>query len=197
MYSYIKGTVVTKSENLFILENNGIGYEIVASTNTISDLQYDKEVCVYTYMQVKEDGITLFGFLSYEEKDLFLKLISVSGVGGKTAIQILSGARLSDIINGIMNGDLKMLKGIKGIGKKTAELICVTLREKIADMGYMPNDDLPNEKAITVNQDIIDDTCEALMGLGLKRIDAMKLIKRQYTGTETLEELISKCLKNK
>lgn len=197
MYSYIKGTVITKSENLFILENNGIGYEIVASTNTISDLQYDKEVCIYTYMQVKEDGITLFGFLSYEEKDLFLKLISVSGVGGKTAIQILSGARLSDIISGIMNGDLKMLKGIKGIGKKTAELICVSLREKIADMGYTSNNEsLPND-VVSVNQDIVNDTCEALMGLGLKRIDAMKLIKKQYTGTETLEELISKCLKNK
>ena len=195
MYSYIKGKVVTKTENMFVLENNGIGYEIIASSNTISNLSYDKETQIYTYLQVKEDGITLFGFSSLEEKDLYLKLISVSGVGGKTAIQILSGAQLEDIIRAIMMGDIRFLKGVKGIGKKTAELICVSLREKIADIDLGQNQNVTIAEVIN-NQGVVDEACEALVSLGIKQTEAMKLIKKQYTGTEDLETLVSKCLKN-
>ncbi|MBQ7307972.1 MAG: Holliday junction branch migration protein RuvA [Clostridia bacterium] len=195
MFSYIKGKVVTKTDNMFVLENNGIGYEIIASSNTISNLVYEKETQIYTYMQVKEDGITLFGFSSLEEKDMYLKLISVSGVGGKTAIQILSGANLEDIIKAIMMGDIRFLKGVKGIGKKTAELICVTLREKIADIDLGQNQNITITEAIN-NQGVVDEACEVLVSLGIKQNEAMKLIRKQYTGTEDLETLVSKCLKN-
>ena len=158
-------------------------------------MSYDKETQIYTYLQVKEDGITLFGFSSLEEKDLYLKLISVSGVGGKTAIQILSGAQLEDIIRAIMMGDIRFLKGVKGIGKKTAELICVSLREKIADIDLGQNQNVTIAEVIN-NQGVVDEACEALVSLGIKQTEAMKLIKKQYTGTEDLETLVSKCLKN-
>ena len=167
---------------------------MIVSANTLEDTPEDEEVCIYTYFQVKEDGVSLFGFYSLEEKDLFLKLITVSGVGGKTAIQILSGAKPKEIIHAIVIGDLKVFKGIKGIGKKTAELICVSLREKIADTGYI---DEPQQMSVKQkNQQIIDDTCETLIGLGLKKSYALDLIKSQYTGTEDLETLVTKCLRN-
>ena len=194
MYSYIKGKVESKDENLIILENNGIGYELICSSNTVSNMPTDRQCCVYVYMQVKEDGVTMFGFESREEKEMFLKLISVSGVGGKTAIQILSGAKLNDLVWSIMNGDVKFLKNVKGIGKKTAELICVSLKEKMADM---PMEEVNLPKNIMPNKEIIDDACEALISLGLKKADAMKLIKAQYTGTEEdTETLVTKCLRN-
>ena len=186
--------VTAKGENLVVIENNGIGYELICSSNTVSDIAENVPVCIYVFMQVKEDGVSLFGFESKDEKEMFLKLTSVSGVGGKTAIQILSGARLNDLIYAISNGDLKFLKNVKGIGKKTAELICVTLREKMDDISGIV---IPGTTKAEKNQDIIDETCEALMSLGLKRVDAMKLIKGQYTGTEKdAETLVSKCLRN-
>lgn len=194
MYAFIKGKIIKKGENLLILENNGIGYELIVSTNTTSIMPYDNEVCLYTYLQVKEDGISLFGFNSYEEKDMFLKLISVSGVGGKTAIQILSGAKLEDLVMAIMNADLRMLKGVKGIGKKTAELICVTLREKMGSISISENEEA--SIVISSNEDIINEACEVLVNLGLKKVDALKLIKKQYTGLENVETLVEKSLKN-
>ena len=197
MYSFIKGKIAYKKENLLVLENNGIGYEMIVSTNTVSSLKDDEVVCIYTYLQVKEDGISLFGFNSPEEKEMFLRLISVSGVGGKTAIQILSGASLNDLVVSIMQGNSSVLKKVKGIGKKTAELICVSLKEKMEDMSFDGEEIVITEQPKTnKNQDIIDEACDALVGLGLKKQDALKIIKKQYTGLETVEELIEKSLKN-
>lgn len=195
MFSYIRGTVILKSANFIVLENNGIGYEFICSTNTSSNLEQGKEACLFTFFQVKEDGVCLFGFETDEEKQLFIKLISVSGVGGKTAIQILSSATISDLAFSIMQGDPSILKRVKGIGKKTAELICVHLREQIGDIDIADTGIVAvQEKPVT--KQVVEDAIEALTGLGLKKVDALKIVRKNFTGTETTEELIAKALKN-
>ena len=200
MYSYIKGHIIEKYDNMLILENNGIGYELIVSTNTLA-LPDDKEVKIYVYMQVKEDGVTLFGFYSQQEKNIFLDLISVNGVGGKTAILILSSATLENLISSISNNDSRFLKSVKGIGKKTAEMICVALNEKMAKLepsifASMQNSTQPTISK-NVNNQVIEETCEGLISMGMKKADAIKMIKDVYTGTETTEELIMKVLKNR
>ena len=132
MFNYIKGEIIEKFENQVIIENNGIGYEFNVSMNTrdmcgiIGDI-----VKMHTFLSVKEDGISLFGFYSLEEKNLFLNLITVSGVGPKSALQILSGGQLSELNIAISTGDVGYLAKIKGIGKKTAERIVVELKDKV------------------------------------------------------------------
>ena len=132
MINFIQGKVVQKEENLLVVENNGIGYEILVSSHTSNSISFlNEEVKVLTYMQVREDGISLFGFVSKEEKDMFLKLIEVSGIGPKMAIGILSGISLGDLSVAIFRQDVKMLCTIKGLGKKTAERLLVELKDRV------------------------------------------------------------------
>ena len=104
MINYIIGKVTEKEENMIVVESNGIGYEIQVSSHTANSIEFDNEYAkILTYMQVKEDGICLYGFISKEEKNIFLKLISVSGIGPKMAIGILSGVTIPELINAIFS----------------------------------------------------------------------------------------------
>ena len=131
MIAYLKGKILERNENLIILEVNNVGYEINISLNTYLSLSNKNECELYTYLQVKEDGISLFGFSTKGEKELFTNLITVNGVGPKMAITILSGASIADIITSIVSEDSKMLSKFKGVGKKTAERIILELKEKL------------------------------------------------------------------
>ena len=126
MIAFLVGTIEYKSENSLILDVNGVGYELAISNNTLLTLpNVGETIKILTYMQVSENtGVTLYGFGSEEEKSLFLKLITVSGIGPKIAIGILSGMKLSDLIVSIINEDSNSLSKIKGLGKKGAERIC-------------------------------------------------------------------------
>ena len=132
MIGYVYGKVMNIDGNTLLVENNGIGYEIICSASALARMNEKKEGGLYTYTQVKEDGISLFGFDTMEEKKMFLKLISVSGVGAKMGITVLGGMRLRDLALAIATSDVKMLSSIKGLGKKTAERIIVELREKVS-----------------------------------------------------------------
>ena len=132
MIGYIKGKVLSHSDNVVLIENNGIGYEVACSTSVYNKLISNGQGEVFTYLAVREDGISLYGFLSLEEKEMFLKLISVSGVGPKMGITILSNMELGDLAVKIATSDVKGLSKIKGLGKKTAERIIVELREKFS-----------------------------------------------------------------
>lgn len=123
MLAYIKGNVLAMTENTVILENNGIGYEIICSSTAAYKLSGAKEGAVFTYLAVRDDGVSLFGFDSLAEKEMFLKLISVSGVGPKMGMTVLSGMSLNDLAFSIASSDVKTLSKIKGLGKKTAERI--------------------------------------------------------------------------
>lgn len=195
MYNYIKGTIIEKKENLLILENNGIGYELNVSMNTLENCGIiGEDVKIYTYYNVREDEISLFGFNSQEEKNLFLHLISVSGVGPKLALQILSGAKLDTLFTAIGNGDVNLLSKIKGIGKKTAERIIVELKDKLGTFSDLFNYQQINQSIVTSSD--ITDACEALVSLGLTKNEATKLISSVYVEGDKVEDIIRKSLQN-
>ena len=132
MIGYIQGKVIHSDEGVVLLENNGIGYEIVCSGALYAKLLTDGQGEAYTYLQVRDDCLTLFGFASLEEKKMFLQLVSVSGVGAKMGIAVLSAMNVGDIAVAIASSDVRRLTSVKGLGKKTAERIVLELREKVS-----------------------------------------------------------------
>ena len=127
MIAYLRGKVLTTTSETAILDVNGVGYEVYCSGGAFRTLTVGAVGELYTYLQVKEDGITLFGFDSPKEKELFLKLISVSGVGPKLGISILATLSADDFAMAIATADVKRLSAVKGLGKKTAEKIVLEL----------------------------------------------------------------------
>ena len=193
MIAFITGTIEEKSENGVVINCNGMGYEVQTSTATLSSLPLVGEECkIYTYLQVKEDGISLFGFTTVDERELFYKLISVSGVGPKMAITVLSGMNISDLIVSILKEDTTALSRIKGLGKKTAERICLELKDKLTPVGGVLIDD----NVIEINENVLDDACEALISLGLSKHAALRLARQNANENSTAEEIITSVLRN-
>ena len=198
MIGYIKGRVLSFADGTVLLENNGIGYEIVCSASVYGGLIKDMGGEVYTYMAVKEDGISLYGFVSPEEKNMFLNLISVSGVGPKMGIAVLAGMSLKDLVVKIATADVKGLSAVKGLGKKTAERIILELREKIGDKSSDAGDKLFSGSAVgAAEAEENDDAIIALMGLGFTRAECVKALKdARAEGEKTTEQLIAYALKH-
>lgn len=193
MISFLIGTIEEKLENSVVINCNGIGYEVLTSTATLSTLPLAGEDCkIYTYMQVREDGISLFGFTTIDERELFYKLISVSGVGPRMAITILSGMNISDLIVSILKEDTIALSRIKGLGKKTAERICLELKDKLTPVG----DVLIEQNVVSVDENVLNDACEALISLGLSKNEALKLSRQNANENSTAEEIIANVLRN-
>lgn len=196
MFNYIKGILEIKKEPYIVVDNNGIGYEINISNNTLCGLPNEgEEVKIFTYFQVREDGVSLYGFATIEEKRMFLDLISVSGVGPKMALQILSGIRLNDLGIAIISADISMLSKVKGCGKKTAERIIVELKDKIDAFGYAMDSDLPLSNT-QYNESMINEVCEILVSLGLNKGEAMQVAKLNYKDNTTVEELLQNSLRS-
>jgi len=195
MYNYITGEVASKTEGLVVLENNGIGYEIHASMTTIDALPCIGEVGkVYTFLNVREDEMSLYGFATTEEKNMFLKLTEVSGIGPKGALSILSGIRLSDLAVAIKTEDLKLLSTIKGIGKKTAERIILELKDKVDLIGYGIVKSQTEEEC--VNMSAIDEATEALISLGINKNEAYRLARENSKDSKTAEDIVRKTFQN-
>jgi len=195
MIAYIKGKVIDEFEGGVVLENNGIGYEILCSAALLAKLSAEKEGGVFTYLQVKEDGLSLFGFDNKEEKRMFLKLISVSGIGPKMAMGILSGMRVNELATAIATNDVKGLSKIKGLGKKTAERIILELRESVS----AENAAIAAEKSFAApaftSED--EDAIIALMGLGFSGIQSRNAVKTaKDQGAKTIQDVISFALKS-
>ena len=131
MLGFVSGKVVSIYEGTAVVENNGLGFELAVSSNTLDSLKTGADVKLFTYLQLREDGLTLFGFATVEEKEVFLKLISVSGIGPKVALSVLSGLKMSDLSSAIVTGDMAVLTSVKGLGKKTAERIVLELKDKV------------------------------------------------------------------
>lgn len=198
MIGYIKGKVIYSDAGTVLLENGGIGYEILCSGALFAKLVTDKQGEAYTYMQVREDGISLFGFVSPEEKNMFLKLITVSGVGPKMGIGILSAMNINDIAVAIATSDVKMLSSVKGLGKKTAERIILELREKVTAGELKPSEGgKASVQAIEKMSDKEEDAIVGLMSLGYTRAESAKAVKGAVEkGAESLEEIIMTALKS-
>lgn len=164
MYSYIKGIIVDMARDHIVVDNQGIGYLIYVSNPY--QFTKGKETLVYVYQQVKEDGILLFGFLSKEEKDLFLKLIMVKGIGCKTAIGILATGDVNAIIQAIESKNIVYLKKIPGIGPKAAQQIILDLQGKFSGA--------VSEMILTSVE--FDEAIEVLIALGYKRQEVDKVM---------------------
>ena len=194
MIGYLRGNVLSFDDGAVLLENNGVGYEIICSAAVYSKLTADKKGEVYTYMAVREDGVSLYGFINREEKNMFLKLITVSGVGPKMGITILSNMRLDDLAVKIATSDVKGLSAVKGLGKKTAERIILELREKIT-----ASEDKSGSTASPINAISADDedAVIALMSLGFTRSECTKAVSgAKANGADTIEKIISWSLRH-
>ena len=193
MFSFLTGIVEEKENNIAVINCNGVGFELNVSDTTIYELPNVGEMTtIYTYMAVREDAITLFGFASKEEKSAFLKLTSVSGIGGKMAIAILSAMPVSDLIEEIVTENIRLLSSIKGLGKKTAERLVVDLKNSFDDLQLS----LLNTKLAVVHSSAIEEAIDTLIAMGLTRFDATQVVKNVAVQDDTTESIIKKSLKN-
>src|SRR5689334_409013 len=139
MIAYLRGRLISKRPNQAIVDVGGVGYDVTISVPTFSDLPGDGgDVSLHIHTHVREDAIALFGFIRPQEKQLFERLISVSGIGPKLAITILSGMAAEEMVRSIRGNDVARLTKIPGIGKKTAERMVLELRDKLQDFGAAP-----------------------------------------------------------
>ena len=193
MIGFIKGILKEKDFNNITVDCNGVDFQIFVTSSCMANLPgLDNEVQIYTYLHVREDEMSLYGFVSPEEKRLFLQLITVSGVGSKTAIQILSAERMSAIINSIINEDSSVIASCKGIGKKVAEKIIVELKDKIKPLDYI----LPNESIFAQNNENIEEAVIVLTSLGMSKTQASKLAREVASEDDTAEQIVAKALHN-
>lgn len=192
MYAYLEGKFTYKSPAQVYLDVNGVGYEVNISLHTYSAIQQLNQGKLFTHLQVKEDGHILFGFFEKEEKEIFLQLISVSGVGASIARMMLSSIKPEEISKAIVQGNVKLLESVKGIGKKTAERLVLELKDKVTksftSSGF----------AVPVINTIEQDAAIALTALGISKSQAeqavQKIIKLE-PDIHILEDLIKKALK--
>ena len=192
MFSFLVGIIEEKSDSTLTLDVNGVGYELGISRSTYLALPAEGERAkVLTFMSVREDGVSLFGFATKEEKELFLKLTSVSGIGPRVAIGILSGMPISELIKSILQGDLRSLSAIKGLGKKTAERLCLELKDKLSPVGVLSE----NEKTFDYDEDAVALATDTLISLGVNKNEAYNLAKSNAGPNATAEEIISKSLR--
>lgn len=197
MLHYIKGTLSMKLEGGIVVEAGGLGYELAVPANSSVYLAKEGEVItVYTAMMVREDDVSLYGFGDKAELDTFRKLITVSGVGAKAAISILSAMPLREVHQSIIMGDSKTLTRANGIGKKTAERIVLELKDKF---GSLEEAALPRgfEAAASENpeQDSKAEAASALMALGYTRSEAVNALAAVKEECHTAEEYVKQALK--
>ena len=202
MIAYLRGRVLTTTAETVIVDVNGVGYELYCTGSVFRKLTVGAVTELYTYLQVKEDGITLFGFDTPQEKELFLKLISVSGVGPKLGISILATLSADDFALAIATADVKRLSSVKGLGKKTAEKIVLELHGKIsaAEVLGASGDDLTVPTQPTANAKLSaadEEAVSALMGLGFTRTESVQAVKKaRDSGATTVEKIIMKALQS-
>lgn len=175
MIEYIKGELAEITPALAVVDCNGVGYGINVSLNTYSAIQNKKEVKLYIYEAIREDAYVLYGFATKQERELFLLLISVSGIGGNTARMILSALSPSELCNVISSGNEKLLKTVKGIGLKTAQRIIVELKDKIVSTGI--DAVAPVSTAVTnLQTEVYEEAVAALTMLGFAPAPSQKVV---------------------
>ena len=185
---------MVKLPAIAIMEANGIGYEMQISLNTYSAIKDADNGLLYTYLHITENGQTFFGFADMAEKEMFLLLIGVSGIGSATARMMLSGLKPREISDAITQGNTTLLSTVKGIGKKTAERLILELRDKMGKKVLEPGGTTSSPKPISLE----DDAVQALMALGIARPAAENVVKKHILSNPelSLEEIIKQSLKN-
>ena len=193
MYAYLRGDFSYKTASQVYVDINGVGYEVNITLNTYSAIETLAGGKLFTYLQIKEDAHTLYGFFEKEEKDMFVLLISVSGVGAATARMMLSSLRPEEVEIAIATGNLKLIESVKGIGKKTAERLVLELKDKVGNKSGSSS-----QSWSKVVNSIEKDATNALVALGIMQKQAELSVKKILSAEPEiikLEELIKKALK--
>ncbi|TAN13342.1 MAG: Holliday junction branch migration protein RuvA [Chitinophagaceae bacterium] len=193
MIAYIDGKLTYKSPAVVYMDVNGLGYEVQITLNTYSKIQHLEKCRLLTYLHIKEDAHTLYGFFEENERNIFLQLISVSGIGASTARMILSSLKPDEVRIAIVSENEKQLEGIKGIGAKTAKRIILELKDKMGRMEAMQT--LVAQQGNTLQSDALN----ALLALGIARTAAESAIRKvmsAFPDNGSLEMLIKEALKN-
>lgn len=178
MIEYIRGILDELTPAQATIEAHGVGYLLNISLNTYTALQGKSEARLFVYESIREDAWTLFGFATKQERELFLMLISVSGVGGNTARTMLSSFTTAELAGLIMDGNERMLKTIKGLGAKTAQRIIVELRDKVVSLGIAASPTSgSNDATPSLNSEVYNEACEALKMLGFPPAPVAKTVK--------------------
>ena len=197
MIEYIKGELTDLTPALATVEAAGVGYGLNISLSTYSALQGKKEVKLYVYEAIREDAYVLYGFLNKKEREMFLLLITVNGVGANTARMMLSGMSVAELCNAISTGNARLIQSIKGIGKMTAQRIIVDLRDKIVSLGIA--DDIPAGGSVQapVNNAVRDEAVSALTMLGFAPAPSQKVVVQilQEQPDAPVEQVVKLALK--
>lgn len=196
MYAYIKGSLEEKLKDSIVVETGGIGYKIYVSEQTMDKLgELGEKVKIYTHYHVREDSISLYGFLSNEELKMFELLIQVSGIGAKTAIVMLSNISPSEFAIAVISNDIKTLTKIPGVGSKSAQRIVLELKDKLKteDAISKNTEDLPTEN--TVDNEKVEEATQALQILGYNKGEVKKVIEKLKVKDLSIEDIIKQALK--
>ena len=192
MIAFLRGNFVNKTPASVHVDVNGVGYEVLISLNTYSKIQGLEKGVLLIHMHVREDAQILFGFFELAEKDMFIQLIGISGVGAATARMMLSSMKPDEITRAILNNNSKQLESIKGIGKKTAERIVLELRDKVAKI--TPESNI----SPLINNTLERDALNALIALGIARPIAEQALRKAMTANpdqSKVEDIIKQALK--
>ncbi len=193
MIDFLRGRLFKKDPTHVVIDVGGVGYKVNISLSTFSEIKDKEDIQLLTYLHIKEDSHTLFGFNKESEKTMFLYLLSISGVGPSTALMIQSSLSASELKHAIASENVNIIKSVKGVGAKTAQRIILELKDKILKM-----EDLPLQEDLSSNNILKKEALSALTTLGINRLAAEKqvdLILKQSGEQVTLEELIKQVLK--
>ncbi len=188
MIAYLKGQIIKKTDKDIILLVNNIGYQIFLPEKFLSEISHDNDLELFVYHKQREDAQELYGFKTFEEREFFTQLLSVSGVGPKSAISILSIAGVSDLISAIVSQNAEMFRKVSGIGSKTAERIVIDLKSKFGSAGYLSDNNLNIE-----NKDL--EVFEALIALGFSDNEIRNIYNHIPKDLEKSSEKIKYALK--
>jgi Holliday junction DNA helicase RuvA len=200
LIAQLSGKLIHKQPNTLIIDVAGVGYEVTIPLSTFYELdEVGTSVALKIHTHVREDAIQLFGFWTTREKELFLRLMSVGGIGAKLAITMLSGMAASELISAIRNNDLGRLTSIPGVGRKTAERVVIELRDKIGSISGPEAEAAVGAGGLTsvAEGDLRDDTTAALMSLGYPKAVAERAVAAalQEQGERTIEAVLKRSLK--
>ena len=201
MIAFIQGTILEKSEGeMVLLTTSGVGYRLMCSMNTLAVMPAAGKPCsLYTHLSVREDAMELFGFEKRDEREMFRRLISVSGIGPKSALFILGSMPLSDLRMAILTGDVAALSRAPGVGKKTAQRITLELKDKVTQDALQSGvamDDIVYQDTEAPAQDVLGEAMQALKALGYSPQEAAAALKGIENKAETADELIRLALRH-
>ncbi len=195
MISFLKGKLVHKEPAYVIIDVNGIGYQVMISLNTFSEIKDKEDIKLFTHLSIREDAHILFGFANEQERGMFLNLISVNGVGPSTAMLVLSSLSPNDLRNAIIREDSATLQAVKGIGGKTAQRLILELKDKVKKEAM----DSPSQATGGLYNTNHREALTALMTLGISKAAAEKSLEtvlKKSGNSLSLEELVKLALKN-